>query len=814
MEGLTGGILMPCRVAPCLIVFLLTATPWLTAQVANGRFEDSGEEPAVDALPPGAFARLGSTRFRISSTVRTLAFSPDGKTLFIAPIDQPFGAWDVASGKPLRLLRARNNGPGGFFFGVIAVSPDGRLVVEGNAPSARVWDAATGAVLFTLRGDPSTGSAVAISPDGKTVATAGEDRRVRLWDAGTGKSVAVLTAHTAAIGSVAFSPDGLTIASASEDQTIRVWSLADRKEVAKLSGHRWRTNPVAFSPDGRLIASGDEKGRLVLREVATGREIAVSRDDQLHVESLAFGPDGRIATGGRDRTVYVRDTNGAELRRWRAGPGSVTAVAFSPDGNTVAAASRGDGAIRLWDADIGRELPATLGHSAAVQDVRFRADGETVVSAGADGRLIRWRLFPGRATTAYVATSIENRSVSAVSPDGTRVAVGQRTREPVVVWDSATGRSVPLGEPGPVGAVAFAPDGRTLATGGIRLRFWDAATGREKGQLNPANRAAALAYSADGRLLAAATPDARIVWEVDTGKIERSFRYASDRTASLALSPDGRLLAAGGDDSSDGTVRVWDVVDGAIKSDIGGDGFMSDRLAFSPDGRLLAGAGAGVRLWELATGQEVARYAGHHGDIAVLAFSPDGRSLATGGDDGTLLLWDVTGLRIAGHRKRPPTDAELQSRWADLALSASEAIPAVWALAASPERSVPLIRRELFRAAPSDETVAALIAELDAATFAQRERAAVELRSYGAFVEPALKQALRHERTPELHRRLERLLGEVTGPGMRARPARAVQVLVYANTAAASALLKELAAGPSDTPLTGEAKAALGRLAR
>jgi hypothetical protein len=125
---------------------------------------------------------------------------------------------------------------------------------------------------------------------------------------------------------------------------------------------------------------------------------------------------------------------------------------------------------------------------------------------------------------------------------------------------------------------------------------------------------------------------------------------------------------------------------------------------------------------------------------------------------------------------------------------------------------VPMLRARLLRPAPSAERVAALIADLDAGAFAPRERAGAELRELGRVVEPALKRALEAGPTIEAHRRLERLLKDITGPGERARPVRAVQALEYANTPAARTLLKDLAAGPADEPLSQEAKAALERL--
>jgi hypothetical protein len=197
-----------------------------------------------------------------------------------------------------------------------------------------------------------------------------------------------------------------------------------------------------------------------------------------------------------------------------------------------------------------------------------------------------------------------------------------------------------------------------------------------------------------------------------------------------------------------------------------------------------------------------------------LAFALDGSTLTTGGCDGDLLLWDLTGRRSGPSRLRPPTDADLARLWVELGSGASTAMGAVWALSSAPNVAVPFLRKRLQDHGPPPGHVADLIADLETGAFAVRERAESELRGYGPLVELPIQQALQAEPSLDARRRLERLLKDVTGPGERARPARAVQVLEYSATDAARELLQELAAGRAGEFTAREAKAALNRLGR
>ncbi|TRU26454.1 MAG: hypothetical protein EWV92_15680 [Microcystis aeruginosa Ma_MB_S_20031200_S102] len=188
-----------------------------------------------------------------------------------------------------------------------AFSPDGkRIVTASNDKTARVWSAETGREIATLNGHQNTFITAAFSPDGKRIVTASSDNTGRVWDAETGREIASLNGHQSYVRTAAFSPDGKRIVTASLDKTGRVWSAETGREIASLNGHQGTVNTAAFSPDGKRIvtASWDNTGRVW--DAETGREIARLNGHQDRVWTAAFSPDGkRIVTASSDKTARV-----------------------------------------------------------------------------------------------------------------------------------------------------------------------------------------------------------------------------------------------------------------------------------------------------------------------------------------------------------------------------------------------------------------------------------------------------------------------------------------------------------------------------
>ena len=281
----------------------------------------------------------------------------------------------------------------------VAYSPDGKRIVSGSSDKTlKVWDAATGQDLLTLKGHTNSVTSVCSSPDGRRIVSASADKTVKVWAARSGRELFTLKGHTLAVGSVAYSPDGKRIVSGSGDKTVKVWDAQTGQDLLTLEGHTGSVSSVAFSPGSRRIVSGSSDKTLKVWDAATGQDLLTLRSHVGHVHSVAYSPDGkRIVSASADRTLKVWDAEtGQDLLTLKGHKDGVNSVAYSPDGIRIVSGST-DNTLKVWSAPLGQELRWFKGHTHNVARVAFSPDGQRVLARDTAGRVLAWDASSGQA---------------------------------------------------------------------------------------------------------------------------------------------------------------------------------------------------------------------------------------------------------------------------------------------------------------------------------------------------------------------------------------------------------------------------------
>jgi RNA polymerase sigma factor (sigma-70 family) len=775
------------KVATVILAFasLLSAGAGLAAMAARGEASPRAQDPprektapgarAIaldrygDPLPEGAIARLGAMRFRHNyfggnwSTVRGVAYAPDGRSLVTVGAGEA-RVWDIVSEHLIRTIDADLG----------ALSPDGKTLFAeksterfsgGSKPGmVQAVDLSTGRELRQIVIAPvEPVKLMAVSLDGKSIAVLIAKHQtlhgplppatIVVYDAATFAERRRIALTDQYVNELSFSADGRLLAVAALDgegpeinrrpkaSSVRLYDATTGDLVRRFSIEALGVGAVAFSPDGKTLAVGAGDSTIRLFDVATGRERLprLVRDARVvqpkmgpgAIEDrqwpraagcLAFSADGSLLASGPGwggsqyllndwPPITLWDVAAArEIRRFGGHPYQICALAFSPDGKRLAS-SGGEPVARLWDVATGREVEHRVGHYSGIHAMAVSAADGTVFTRGNDdGLVIHWGPADGRAIET-LALPPQRYFGLAVSPDGRTLAIGYNDgpNSGSILWKVAEHKELRRIKNTGGGQPVFSPDGRALSLG---MWVYDVATGRRVDAF-PRNTAEETWFTADGRRLISVEYDGARIWDFQAGtEIGRPIQAELKGWFNAAVSPDGRLVATGNigkegrlahdEPSPDPAIRVWEMASGKQVAKLVGHVCQSNNLIFSPDSRHVASVSgkyggerdAGLRVWEISSERQLRRFAYYPEGANSVAYLPNGRAIVTASAvDGMGIVWDVSDL--ADRRPAEVPDAkELEALWNDLASDdAPRGYRASWAL--SVEAALPLLRDRL-----------------------------------------------------------------------------------------------------------------------
>ena len=589
-------------------------------------------------------------------SIKSVAITPDGKTIISGSADKTIKLWDINSRMCIKTLNGHTDS-----ILLIAITLDGKTIISGsNDKTIKFWDIQSGECINTLEGHYSGVSSIVIAPDEKTIISNGSNYAITLWDKQSCEYIKkTLQWHTSYVNSVAITPDGKIIISGSDDNTIKLWDVKSGECINTLEGHTNAINSVVITSDGKTIISGSDDNTIKLWDIKSGECLNTLKAHSGSINSVAITPDGKtIIIGSSDKNVKIWNIQSGECLDTPKGYSSYfKSVAVTPDGKTIISVSA-DNTIKSWDVKSGEHINTLDKQISIVNSLAITPDGKFIITGSEEGTINLCEIKTGKSIRTFndyclnhsgsirtLKVSSDGKYLVSISSYDYERAISEENydEEPydtLIIWDIENGRAIRGG--GSIDTLGFqiyttAVHKEWLVS---KISYYDTAN-----------------YYIENISIE----------DIESGNIidflEGYVQNHSTDVTSLAITPDGNTIISGGgndqktisvwaedeDDDyiyeiSDGveTIKLWNIPGERYTKVLEGHTDSVDSLVVTPDGKNIVSGSRDntIKIWNMQSGECVRTLKGHT-DAVNSVITQDGETIISRSKDGTIKIWDI-----------------------------------------------------------------------------------------------------------------------------------------------------------------------------